>query len=64
MKDREEILLKLRKLQDELSVLEKKRADELTKPIQSRSWRLFLFLNREYTAYKMAIGEIEWVLEK
>ena len=63
MKDREEILGKLHQLRGELSILEKKSEEELSKPIPDRSWRLFLFLNRERTAYQMAIGEIEWILE-
>jgi|GEM_PF-3530265 len=64
MRDREDILLKLHTLRKELSLLEKLREEELTKPISGRSWRLFLFLHREYTAYKMAISEIEWILNE
>lgn len=63
MKSREEILRKLNQLQDELLNLERKRDEELSKPIPNRSWRLFLFLNREHSAYQMAINEIEWILE-
>jgi hypothetical protein len=50
-------------LKSQLCMLDKIREDELHKPIMERRGRYLLFINRELSAYRFAITELEWVVE-
>jgi hypothetical protein len=64
MRSKQEISDRQAELEQILVLLQKEHAEELTKPINTRSQPRLLFLYKETSVYEAALSELEWVLDE
>jgi hypothetical protein len=62
MKTKEEVLVRIKELQDNISLIDSKLSEEMSKGVYKRDYRLLRFLNRELGIWEMAVFQLEWFI--
>jgi len=60
MRSENEIKDRIDSIIEKLSVLSKKKCEEMKKPLRKRDHRLLIFIGKEYSMYNYALTELMW----